>query len=670
MQKVTLHTLLSILLASSICFGQTKVIDSLQRIVALQKHDTTELNAMLGLSLEFLRKDLAKSKSYASQSIKLARSLNAVWQLGNSYFYLVSSHQNSGNLDSALYYLNLLGKHSEAYPSHWKTAANYNQAAGLYYKNTGQPKKALTYMIKNLSLLKTESESKAGLLLNIGNIYFDLGDYKNSSAYFLQSLELFVKIGNKRGESYCRQSLGNTFLELKQYDLSKKYFEGALQLKKEQNDTRGMISSTRGLGDVYKEQGQLTTSEQLYLQALKLARDLKIPSEEGRVLYQLGLVYKRMGDVAKSREQMQQALTLMRQIGDSLTSAKIRSEMIGIDLKVQQELQMEQTLLRNLNTIIAMGDKNTEALEYGRLSDYYAIRKQFDKAYYYQKKHEALTDSVKGNAMVLQLKELEGKYNTEKNEREIAILKKDQELQALALSKQRANMTIIVVILISVLIIGGLLINRYRVMNRTKRLLEIEKVRNNIARDLHDDMGSALSSINILSQVALVEKNGNTQSYLQRIGEQSARMMEDMSDMVWSINPRNDSMSQVLIRMREFASELFELKNIEYQFIEKGIEHLMLNADQRKNIFLIFKEAINNAAKYSGANRVEIGLQQRGSVLEMAVSDNGQGFDEHTVKAGNGLRNMRERAKEINGTLALRSVVGKGTEIVLTVLIA
>ena len=139
-------------------------------------------------------------------------------------------------------------------------------------------------------------------------------------------------------------------------------------------------------------------------------------------------------------------------------------------------------------------------------------------------------------------------------------------MEGVTVRKQSVMITSIGIALISVFVIGLLLINRFRVMNRAKRLIEIESVRNNIARDLHDDMGSALSSINILSQVALVEKNGNTQSYLQRIGDQSARMMEDMGDMVWSINPRNDSMRQVLIRMREFAAEIFELKNIEYSF--------------------------------------------------------------------------------------------------------
>jgi signal transduction histidine kinase/ligand-binding sensor domain-containing protein len=192
-----------------------------------------------------------------------------------------------------------------------------------------------------------------------------------------------------------------------------------------------------------------------------------------------------------------------------------------------------------------------------------------------------------------------------------------------------------------------------------------EQIRSKVARDLHDDLGSALSSINILSQVALVEKNGNAQTYLQRIGDQSARMMEDMGDMVWSINPRNDSMKQVIIRMREFATEIVEPKNITYHFSESVTDGLTLDADKRKNLFLIFKETINNAVKYSNASHIEINLQQQDHSLVLSIKDNGQGFDEQTIKVGNGLRNMRERAKEVNGAVVLKSVLGEGTEVEL-----
>jgi two-component system sensor histidine kinase UhpB len=146
--------------------------------------------------------------------------------------------------------------------------------------------------------------------------------------------------------------------------------------------------------------------------------------------------------------------------------------------------------------------------------------------------------------------------------------------------------------------------------------------------------------------------------------------MEDMSDIVWSINPHNDSMSQIIIRMREFATELFESKNIDYQFFEKVSEELTLNSDKRKNLFLIFKETINNAAKYSNASKIEIRLSQADHTLVMSIKDNGQGFNEHTIKSGNGLRNLRERAREINGIVALKSIVGEGTEMELRLPIA
>jgi two-component system, NarL family, sensor histidine kinase UhpB len=147
-------------------------------------------------------------------------------------------------------------------------------------------------------------------------------------------------------------------------------------------------------------------------------------------------------------------------------------------------------------------------------------------------------------------------------------------------------------------------------------------------------------------------------------------MMEDMGDMVWSINPRNDSMSQVLIHMREFATEIFELKNIEYHFSDSVEQGLTLDAEKRKNLFLIFKEIINNAAKYSNASHIEINLQQLDRSLVLLIKDNGQGFDEQTTKAGNGLRNIRERAKEVNGAVVLKSILGEGTEVELQLPIA
>jgi len=652
-----------ILASTKVCYGQTNVIDSLQRIVALQRHDTTELHALLGLTNEFLRRDLKQSKKFALQVVSLADTPQEVRWLASAYNYLITVYLQSGGLDSAYYYIQASEKVVKENPANSRIKFNYNQAVSLFYKNIGEYKKALPYMLENLEIWKMEDENKAGQLLNLGNLYINMGEFKKAAESHLQSLRLFELIGGTRGQSYCLHSLGKTFLELKRYSDARSYLERSLKLKKE-------LGSSSALADVYTNERQYKLAKEYYETAIKVAQEINMPIEVSRSQHQMGVMYKQMGDLERAVENLNQSLKLAQALKDSSLSKQIESTLVGIDLENQKAKTTESFLLSNLNTTIRTGDRQRQANEYSKLSDYYALKREYEKAFDYLKKYTELTDSVQGSLVLISLKELEEKYKTEKKEKEIALLKKDQELQTLALSRQRVIITLGIIGFISVLIIAGLLINRYRVMNRTKRLLEIEKVRNSIARDLHDDMGSALSSINILSQVALVEKNGNTQSYLQRIGDQSARMMEDMGDMVWSINPRNDSMSQVLIRMREFASEIFELKNIEYQFSEKGTENLVLNADQRKNLFLIFKESINNAAKYSQADKIEINLHQQDHSLVMSIKDNGQGFDEQKVKAGNGLRNLRERAKEINARLELKSKVGAGTEVNLNVPIA
>ncbi len=667
------HLILIFLLlcfCSTVSSAQINVIDSLQQIVSQHPEDTVGVIARLNLIYEFSRKDSQKAKSYCYQAIELSTSLQMMTGLSRAYSYLITLHQNSGLLDSARHYLNLLEKISNQPSSKIKLVDNYYQTAGLFYKNQGQYTKALPFMLQTLELLKVKDENYAGQLLNIGNTYIQLSDYKAAMKYHLKSLSLFEKLNNKRGQSFCLQSLGSGLFKLRQFEQSRDYFERSITLKEELKDTRGLINGWTGLADVYTENNQFELSEKYYLRGLAAAKEMKLIREEARCNNQLALLYKRMGLNSKSQIAFTAGLALARQSGDSSMSAIIQSGLLGLAIQEQKEKRTENTLLSNLTTHIKSGDRSNEAAEYSHLAEYYAANNKFDMAFNYLKKHEQLKDSVEGNVVLLQIKELEEQFQSEKKEQEIVLLKKDQELHALALSRERSNVILIAIALISVLIIGALLVNRYRVVNRSRRTIEIERMRNTIARDLHDDIGSTLSSINILSQVALAEKSENTQNYLQRIGDQSARIMEDMSDIVWSINPHNDSMDQIIIRMREFSTEIFESKNIDYRFSEKVSEELTLDSDKRKNLFLIFKETVNNAAKYSNASKIEISLSQIDHTLVMRIKDNGQGFDEQTIKSGNGLRNLRERAKEINAAVTLKSVVGEGTEMELRLPIA
>lgn len=200
---------------------------------------------------------------------------------------------------------------------------------------------------------------------------------------------------------------------------------------------------------------------------------------------------------------------------------------------------------------------------------------------------------------------------------------------------------------------------------RIARYLAEEKLRGKISRDLHDEMGSTLTSINIMSKVAM-EGMANTpvKEYLQKIKDNSGRILESIGDMVWVINPANDNFEKLVFRMKEFTGEMLEPLKINYRFREEGIlQSIQLNVEQRKEIYMIFKEAVTNAAKYSGTVELLITLREGNGMLSMEITDKGNGFDPHAVMQGNGLKNMKTRAAQIGASLNIESVKGQGTAI-------
>lgn len=646
-------------------WGQSHVIDSLQHIVELHRQDSVELQALLNLTNEYLRSDLGKATSYAHRSRHLAQHLNNAPLLGGSYVYLAGAHQNAGNADSALYYLDLLQAVLDSHADNKSLKANFNQAAGLFYKNQGQYRKALPYMLTSLSLITSETEGRAGQYLNIGNVYFLLSDYANAVSNHLQALRIFEKVSNKRGQSFCFQGLAKDFQNMGQFEQSKQYFLQSLKLKQELHDKRGIITASNGLASAYMGLGQTALAEKFYTDAIKGAHEMNLVSDEALGRLELGLLYKSMGDLTRARESISGSLTLSTQQGDSTMIAKAHSALIGLDMHEQETNSAEAALINNIRTIIKSGDKSAESAEYARLSDYYAHRKDFEKAFLYLKKHGAIKDSVEGSDILFQIKKLEETFQSEKREKEIQLLRKDQELHTLELARERNNVIMITIALASVIVISILLINRFRIVSRHRRDIELEKMRNHIARDLHDDIGSTLSSINIISQLAL---NGDTGRHLQQITFHSSQMMENMSDIVWSINPKNDTIEQVLLKMKEFAVEILEPKGISHSFeVDDAILSLKLEVEKRKNLFLIFKEAVNNAAKYSKGREVLTSLKVKAKTFHLSIADNGKGFDMAETSRGNGLINMQERAASIGGKLHQISQPGQGTTLELEI---
>jgi len=202
------------------------------------------------------------------------------------------------------------------------------------------------------------------------------------------------------------------------------------------------------------------------------------------------------------------------------------------------------------------------------------------------------------------------------------------------------------------------------------RLNEANKlhlIRNRIAADLHDEIGSTLSSISLFSEVVKLKsktKMPEITPMLNRISSNIDEMMEAMNDIVWTINSHNDDFENILIRMRSNASELFEAKGYEFQFnFDKKLFSVKLGMVARKNVYLVFKEAINNIVKYANGTSVAITISISKNEITLLIEDNGIGFETTNASKGNGLNTMKKRATEINGKFSIYSKPGLGTKV-------
>jgi signal transduction histidine kinase/ligand-binding sensor domain-containing protein len=219
------------------------------------------------------------------------------------------------------------------------------------------------------------------------------------------------------------------------------------------------------------------------------------------------------------------------------------------------------------------------------------------------------------------------------------------------------------------------------VKSREERLAELERVRRRIATDLHDDIGSSLTQIAILSEVVHQHVDRGDKKALEPLNNiirVSNELVDSMSDIVWAINPMKDHLNDLLQRMRRFASDIFTARHIAFSFNTIADNNIELGANLRREVFLVFKESVNNVVKHSGCAKAEIEFHVDGDWLMLTVRDDGKGFDAAAAvvgglnptpswKGGNGIVSMRKRAAEMGGQFEIASTNGKGTTTTLRV---
>ena len=209
---------------------------------------------------------------------------------------------------------------------------------------------------------------------------------------------------------------------------------------------------------------------------------------------------------------------------------------------------------------------------------------------------------------------------------------------------------------------GGVIYGGYRI--RLNTVLREQKIRDGIARDLHDELSSTLSSINFFADAINQKRLGakDTSRFLSLIQRSSREAKEKITDIVWVIQSDNDDWENLLLRCKRFSADLLDSRGIKHTFDHTGTFSGKPTLNERKNIWLIFREILTNMARHSRADRVSIRMSLIDGTFHLFVEDNGCGFNPEEIdNDGHGVENIKERAAQINGSASLQTKKGEGT---------
>jgi two-component system sensor histidine kinase UhpB len=614
-----------LLFLSHVCRSQDQnKIDSLLNALKQEKIDTSKINLCNALSNEYNESgNYSESNKYSERAIDLSHKNDFKKGEAEAYNNLGVANWQQGNFDTAMKY------YSDALKL-WN-AIGFKEGISISYSN-------------------------------IGILYHQQGKYTEALTNYMASIKLSEEIGDTSGIAYCNNNIAGIYDALGKYEDGIRYQKRNIEIGEKRNDKKILSRAYNNIGIFYRKQKK-------FPEALEyLSEGLKINKEIGRK-YGIAVAYNEIGNVYLDQDIFQEALTnflvalkIEEEIGDNMGIAISNLNIGGTYLKLGNYNSASKYFNNTLVLAAQLSDKELTRDCYKAMAELDSTTGSYRKAYEDFKMYTVYKDSLLNETNSKQIEELKAQYETEKKDKEIIALSKNQEINSAEIKKQTLLKNSLLLGIGMVALLFFFIYNNFR----TKQKLKLENIRNNIAADLHDDIGSTLNSISLFSEVAKKEA-GKEIPALKQIGVSSRKIIDAMSDIVWTINPDNDNFENVIERMRSNAYLLLKAAEIDFNFkADESLNTQSLPMHARKNVYLIFKESTNNIVKYSKATRAMFHVTLENKNIKMVIRDNGIGFDMANAQMGNGIKNIKRRATEIGGQLTVDSSIGNGTSIELS----
>ena len=546
---------------------------------------------------------------------------------------------------------------------------------GVQYYGHGQYERAIKLMQQAAPYFAKGSYSlkEARCYANMGLLFEQVGDYTSALRSFYKGFSIATdKPGNEDVMIGLCTNTSITYLGLGDMRSALSFALKGVDYEIKLKDTARLSGAYNIIAEIYTDLEKLDSAIYYYKASIHLAKQLGAEEDENSVLSNLANVYLKLDDI------------------DSALYYKAQTVQFATEHKSERFSNYCYTIT-TYGYMLAAAGKTVQAgkylagclsckpliKDYGFALNYYSFLYQYYKstgktalALDNMESLKEVNDSLHAASSNFENQRIAARYEFETKAREDSLnyqLKISHQEIVAATYKSRMYL-----LLVALLLIAGaalMVIQRVRKKQQQKRRAALEAMRTSIASDLHDDIGSTLSSIQIVSSLAIVESTDNPQlhKWVSQISELSGKVSDGIREIVWSINPAHDKLGAIIELMRKIAADVLGPSEILFR-LEQRIKNpdQILTPRQRKDLLMIYKEALNNARKYSETRQVDITVQQEGGLLNLEITDYGKGFDLEAVLKGSGLDNMKRRALDMKATWEIQSQIGIGTKIRLS----
>lgn len=664
--------------------------DSLLQCITASKDGRKKTDAMVLLSYEYRRSNRDSLMYYALQVKALSDKLN--YTVGKAgYYKCMMAYVFMNNPDSA----SMLGDmatelYKQANDTVGMLAMQNNRVTidlllGKYESAFQKAQLLIEYYSQYPESNAERNKRMAELHQHLSNIYIHKSFYDSAIYYATIALQIAEKNSNHATQSSALSCLSVIYDQFKEYNNCIGISKKAIELYRTLGDMQGMAQAQSNIAKSYFQFGNYSMARMHADTAIRI-------SKENEQFRYLGLAYMVLGQLEAKQQNYDYALALYdsglvyaeQTNNDYLVASLLLQK--GVSFNSQKNSKQAIEELNKSNAIY----KEQEDLEGTLLTNQYLAEAYFmngnpAQAYALLKQAMQLSDTIFNETKQMAISRLQFQYETEKKEEQLKAMLAKNKLIELE-SRENKNKRNVAIGIAGFAICTGFIVfylfTKKRTLSNqlnqslqqlrqtqaqliaTEKEKEAENIRLRISRDIHDDIGNGLTKIVMMSNLVQHESAEEAKHTQSKIASAARQVNASLSEIVWAISPKQDSLESLMAYMRNHINAFFEKTSMEYHIqFDATYGAMELRPETKRNIFLVLKEALNNIAKYAEAKNVHIAFTVHENRFEMKIADDGNGMDVlQSFEKGHGLNNMKYRMKAIGAEFSIQSKPGN-TEI-------